>query len=593
MLAPSVPDLPAVSEATLRAVPNGAIGWIDRPKEGAQVPRYFEGANGSFLLVYGTPFLLDRPVAAALQAAATEGAADVLALARSLDGLFGLVYYDAAARTVSVHNDNLGFSPLYWHRDEGLVLIANSVTGLTRTKAFPITFNPEAWGALLRYGSTLGDSYYCREVERLSGGIDATWTPDTGALTISSRRWWPRVDPSLTLDTFDSHETVDLLRKEIEAYRAWYPSPTLLLSGGGDSRLMLALLGKDGCDHAVTVNHPDEAWDMDGVAAAALAKDFVRDFERVGNGRDYYSSEDYFDFMQLHELAVPSTELFIANLYGPLRRKRLPAFWSGMMPGTHLFPPGRNEPDTLTQYVARTVYAADVPHVARALSVFRNPEGINEAFENQFANMLRRYEDTEESIAEFAVPNRHRNRLAAIPMKVLAPYSEPLVPGISRAVFERVLALPRKYRRGHALWYKLFETHFPEYLRYPTISRGEIKISEHLPWKWRAIMRLAEMYQGSLAERAMMKLTGNPAHYFRPSTLVDRVIQVIDPGHEDLNPDVVRRLQAGGTGDRLDYNLQYSRQILFHWKVWRDQMEGRTEELRKMLFPESKTTSGS
>lgn len=582
MLAPPVPDLPAPSADTVRAFPGGALAWVPRSGEQAAIPRVYEGRDGSFLVVSGVPILLGEPVEAKLRQAALAGASAVKGLAKELDGIFALFFHDAGARTFSIHTDRLGFEPLYWHRREGLLLVASSAAAVARSGLVPLTLNPAAWGAFLRYGTTLGNSTYCNDIERLPSDAAISWDEATGRLYVEEHYWWPAADPSLTLESFDTGAAVDILKAEIRAFRQWYPQPSLLLSGGGDSRLLLALLEDAGCPHAVTINHPDEMFDLDGRLAAALAKNRVGRFERLGTHRDYYSSLDYFDFLQLHEVAAPSAELFIANLFGPLRRRPLPGFWSGAMPGIHLFPPA--ESGTLTSFLERAVLPVDHRRVAQPLSLFRDRDGILSGFAGQLEQIAGRLPDEASSIAPFAVPNRYRNRLAAIPLKVLGPYSQALTPGVSREIFSRVLALPLHCRQNHQLWDLLFERHFPAYLKQPLVSRGKVKLTRHTSLGWKLFTTAAASYRGSIPHRIVTKIAGSANEYFRPSALVDQIILRIDPGHEDLNADAVRKLQEAGPGDRRDWYLQYTRQILFHWKVWRDLMEGKSPAVREELF---------
>lgn len=581
MLAPPLLDLPTIDPANVISVPGGAIGWVYRANEDAAIPRLYTTESGARLFVVGTPIAPGLNVQRMLQQAASEGASRVSSLSRELDGAFAIVYSSPAEGTLTICTDFLGLQPLYWYRENGVLLVATSAIALARSGMFSATLNPGAWGALLHYGTTFLNAAYSNEIQRVPAAMTATWHANDSRLTIEETPWWPAVNADLTLDRFDTGPVIDAFRAEIAAYRGWYPSPTLLLSGGGDSRLILALLTESGCEKALTVKFVDGLWSSNVRFAQFLGKTFVGKHYQTQADRDFFSSKDYLDVLQLHELSAPTVGLFIPSLFPAVRNHGASAYWDGLMPGIHAFPVVTGDNEDLHGFISRVTQKSDSDNVKAAISIFRRPQDIIDGYQSELQRVKRQYSNDREEIGRFFVQNRTRNRVSKIPLQVTNAYGAALTPGVSKAVFSSILVLPVAHRQYHSLYHRIFERHFPKLLACPIISRGEFRTSQHTSLGWKAFTSVASAYKGSLLQRVVTRSLPASSQYFRPSKLVDRVVSVVDPDHPDLNPDVVRSLMNSRSGLWRD---TYAKQYLFYWKVWRDQMDGKADRMSAEIF---------
>jgi hypothetical protein len=586
MLEPPISDLPQPRVEDVVSIPGCAVGWASRPNERAQLPRVYRTDSGACLVVLGTPLALGAQVQTKLANAAAEGADAVSRLAPELDGAFALIYLSPAENTLTICTDFLGLQPLYWHRGCDFLLVASSATSLARTGLFRPTLNPGAWGSLLHYGATFGDATLSNEIERVPASSVAVWHVEERKLSVTERPWWPTTDRSLKIENFDTKLVVEAFQAEIESYRQWYPDPTLLLSGGADSRLILALLSRTGCNEALTVSHPDVLLNANGRFADAVGKAFVKQHRRVPADKDYFSSQQYFDFLQVHEIAAPSAGLFIANLFPAVRKHGAPAYWDGLLPHIHLSPVATGQNEDLHAYTTRVSQSSDSTHVRMAASLFRRPQEIIDGFHSQLALARQWYGNEREEIARFFVQNRTRNRVSKMPLQAVSTYGQALTPGISRRAFSTILALPAEERQDHKLYHRILEHHFPEFLAYPIVSRGEFRLTNRTSAYWSLFAAVAGLQQNRLVQRVLSKMRGDPGEFFRPSKLVQRASEIVDIDHPDLNPDGVRAITNPADPSKCPWPRWYAKQFLFYWKMWRDQMDGNVAKARMDYFGE-------
>lgn len=181
-------------------------------------------------------------------AATTPDAAAILGLigdaARlaAADGIFNLAVYDAAAREVVLANDRLGFRPLYWCETDRWFAYAGEAKALLAILDRTPDLDEVSLRQFFGFHHLLGDRTWWHGIRVLPPA--SLWRVTAGG-AISRRRYWSFADISRTPRP----------RSEIEAefFRLWprevrrHSAPgtmPLLLSGGLDSRLLLAELGR-------------------------------------------------------------------------------------------------------------------------------------------------------------------------------------------------------------------------------------------------------------------------------------------------------------------------------------------------------------
>ncbi len=173
----------------------------------------------------------------------------------STEGAFCLAHYDTSAPSLTLANDHFGLQPLYFSQTKDWFAYASEV------KALLVLLDrlPELDEISLRqffgYGHMLGERTWWKGIELLPPA--SVWRISSEG--VSRRRYWTfdqlRVDVRREDDVME--EFGKLWSRAIRR-RVLPGTMPLLLSGGLDSRMVLAELVEQGCDvHAVTFGAAD------------------------------------------------------------------------------------------------------------------------------------------------------------------------------------------------------------------------------------------------------------------------------------------------------------------------------------------------
>ena len=310
--------------------PFGTLGGVRTSDLHSRVPARYDG-RAARLLVAGTPVSCSTDVRDRLRRAAESDWSGAVECLTGLDGPFAIVMWHDALRRLTIVTDILGMQPLYFHRHTGLLAIASEVRALTASGVCDARPDVSGWGAFLSFGHTIADLTLVDDVRRVAPGSVVVYEPDTDALSVSSYWSWPapRVDAvdDSTIDTLGG-QIVD----EVRACLAYHPQPFVCLSGGYDSRLILAALDDIGQRPPIlTLAHPDEQGDLDGKLASRVARAFHLAVDHRVPRPDFFSTPDYLDYVRTSGLASPSLYLFIAQLASCLQTG-VEAIWDGIFP---------------------------------------------------------------------------------------------------------------------------------------------------------------------------------------------------------------------------------------------------------------------
>jgi asparagine synthase (glutamine-hydrolysing) len=207
-----------------------------------------------------------------------------------LNGMFGLALWDARQKRLVVARDAMGIKPIYYRTDGDSLFFASEIRALRQSAGRPIDLDPVALNLFLRYRYTPSPLTLFDGVRKLAAGT--MLVAERGEVTVS--RWY-RFKPT----PFESPKPVDDAKAELLAlYRAALKRHLisdvpvgLLLSGGIDSSLLLALMSEVGTSwHTFSVGYgssfkDDELEDAGRVAAhfssRHVAVEIARDsFER-------------------------------------------------------------------------------------------------------------------------------------------------------------------------------------------------------------------------------------------------------------------------------------------------------------------------
>lgn len=165
-----------------------------------------------------------------------------------LFGQFALLRHDTAARTLTIVTDRFGLYPLYLACERGVIYLSGDFHALARRCQGSASPDQGAMSDILALNVPLDRRTTSSCISTVAGGIAMTVDLDT--LQISSRTLWDPVRLLANADlAFDNvkDELVDLFLEGVEMATRGIDSVSVTLSGGADSRCLLAacqFLGK-------------------------------------------------------------------------------------------------------------------------------------------------------------------------------------------------------------------------------------------------------------------------------------------------------------------------------------------------------------
>jgi asparagine synthase (glutamine-hydrolysing) len=524
----------------------GAIGTVSTADRfSATASRYESGVTGNQLFVTGIPVLAGSSAGACLQQIvelSPTAAAEKLA---QMDGAFAALLWNPLERWCVVVTDALGMQPLYMVRRPGVLAMASEAKALTAAGVVDYAMSAAGWGAFLSFRHPIAGLTLAESVHRVPAGSILSFDLRTDHLSCRSHTPWPEARDPRDIDAPFVEELIDALLEDIRAYQAHHANPTLFLSGGYDSRLLLAALAEIGRHPPVVIHdHADELFGLESRLAARVAKAFGAPFQRLHTGRDYFSSTGYVDYLVASDVGLPSLYLFIAQM-GAALPSGIEAVWEGTFPGC-LLVPVHQPPGGFDAYLARECASTDSLWWRAAERVFARDAlaQMRSAFQESLASERARYADTEHGVSEFVVRNRTRQRIAINALQVYANDVLPLTPGLTQAFWRRAASVPYSLKARHAFYQQLFRRFFPGAMRVPVVSGGRFdRLDSRGAWAALAGTIAAQLQRPrpkSLLRRAGMRSGGA---YWMPSRLIDEAVQETRATDGDLNAAGVALLQ--------------------------------------------------
>ena len=566
------------------AVDGGALGWLHTADVGAPVRTASTSTAGDVLLVAGVPIQLAGDPARALGDTLARALAapldDAEKLLTSLDGGFAAVRWCAASRRLLVVTDFMGFQPL--HRatvgPDAPLLLATELKALAATGLVDTSPDPAAWGAFVGFGHAIGDQTLLAGVRRVSPGTAARWEPaaPSGSRPIAERtHWrWPAPGAARAPEEVDTAPLVDALAASVTAYhRAWRRDGVVLLSGGFDSRLVLALLRRAGIPtRALVVRHPDELADADGRLAERTAGRLGVAVETHVPAADFYLGADYRRYLLRTELSNPSLGLFIARVAGAIAPAH-GAVWEGIAPNAMQRLNRNPTHGGFDAYLANACQPRRAP-VWRAMDAILDRDWVDACYAAHHAHLAElraRLRDDEFGVFEFAVRNRTRHRLAANPFAGFAHDALALTPGVTRRFFDVAYSLSGHALGKSAVRLKLWREHFPEWLAEPFCSGGGLYGRGRGEGVELGLLRLrARLGWRPGARRALDALLGDRGPRTFALDGVERAVlgaplPAVVAGVPRLRADATRVAEAAGATGLAPPVRAMARARLFYW----------------------------
>jgi asparagine synthase (glutamine-hydrolysing) len=187
------------------------------------------------------------------------------------NGMFGLAIWDATARRLIVARDAMGIKPIYYRIADGQLSFGSEIRAIRATDQFSAAVDPAALELFLRFRYTPAPLTIFKGIRKLPpGGILIAQDGE-----ISEERWYNYKPVPFSEPKDDDEAREELLELYRAAVRRHLLSDVpigLLLSGGLDSGLLLALMNEQGGPWpAYTIGYGENYRDDELIDAAETA----------------------------------------------------------------------------------------------------------------------------------------------------------------------------------------------------------------------------------------------------------------------------------------------------------------------------------
>ena len=152
-----------------------------------------------------------------------------------LKGMFALAFVDLSAGKVIVARDKHGIKPLFYYQTSEMVIISSSSKAIEVSGLVNLSLNNDALNDYLAYRYVVGNSTFYNEVNSHEPGVVTVYDNQLAA-------------ESEKIKTSPHQEERDLKSGLVDTLSLLFDAPTppgLMLSGGVDSTLLLAILQKE------------------------------------------------------------------------------------------------------------------------------------------------------------------------------------------------------------------------------------------------------------------------------------------------------------------------------------------------------------
>ena len=163
---------------------------------------------------------------------------------QTLNGSFSCVFYHAKERQLTLYTDRFASRSIWQIAENKSWIVGNFPSAIAAVMLSTPKLDPVGLWSLFSLGRRIGTYGIYAGIKPLIAGQKAIFT--AGADSPRSARWWERrytPNPDLTARRWGL-VLAEALRKSADRYRSVSSSPYLFLSGGLDSRIAAAVLGK-------------------------------------------------------------------------------------------------------------------------------------------------------------------------------------------------------------------------------------------------------------------------------------------------------------------------------------------------------------
>lgn len=162
---------------------------------------------------------------------------------KAVEGIFVIALWDRTRHQLLIVNDRFGFRPLYYAHFNNKFVFAPEMKGILADPGFPKTLNLTAMAEYIRFHLLLGDKSFFEGMTLLPPAT--CLCIEEKSLQITRQAYWswndiPRQERELREEEI-AEEAERLLRRAVNIRLERAKRPGIFLSGGLDSRLILAL----------------------------------------------------------------------------------------------------------------------------------------------------------------------------------------------------------------------------------------------------------------------------------------------------------------------------------------------------------------
>ncbi|HNS01110.1 MAG TPA: hypothetical protein PKM78_01855 [Anaerolineae bacterium] len=367
-----------------------------------------------------------------------------------LTGVFSLISARRDAPQVVIANDRLGFSPLYYLLQDDLLLVASEVKAIAAVA--DVRPDPAGHGQFFYIGHLLRHHTLWREIKALGPGQLIAWQPQGAAVCTY-------FDPARQPQTGATPAPLDAIHDALQNVVARIAPPansgTLLLSGGMDSRLILATLLSQGIKpRALSLEHAGFAQGLDGLLARQVAEVAGLELDFRPTRPHFYQSADALEVFCLADGATPSFGLFISQVYPELSAE-LGWVWEGL--SLDLCLGGQHQTGATLRSNLPELLASRRANRRFLRQLLQRDwfEQIERSFEQELAAELERFPDSEDGWIRFQMVNRKRRRVGLPPHQIYGRKVLALTPGVDADFVEFMWSTPVQQRQQYRLYAQL------------------------------------------------------------------------------------------------------------------------------------------
>ncbi len=174
-----------------------------------------------------------------------------------LNGSFVIVIVDVKSQRVVVVNDRYGLRPLYYAEKDERLLFGSEVKAILEDNTFKKEINDEAVAEFFTFGQLLGNKTFFKDIDILPPASILKW--ENGNISIEPY-WEFKYDEKAPTypEEYYVEELVRLFKQAVERRLKGDHRFAVFLSGGGDSRAVLAAIDEKHCPvTAITFSFPN------------------------------------------------------------------------------------------------------------------------------------------------------------------------------------------------------------------------------------------------------------------------------------------------------------------------------------------------